>query len=95
MNVARGVAGTVVVGRAARGVGRADREGVLLDLAAVLVVQMAVVQVIDVPLVHDGRVAAVGTVLVGVVFVMRRHVNLLQGVAAPGPFPARWRVPAR
>jgi hypothetical protein len=64
------------VGRRAGGrVGGADRQAVLLDAAAVGVVQVAVVQVIDVVFVLDGGVAAAGAVLVVVVFVRLRHAS--------------------
>jgi hypothetical protein len=65
----------VVARRAGRRVRRADRHGMFLDLAAILVVQVAVMQVIDVSIVLDGRVPAVGAVLMGVAFVVRRHVQ--------------------
>ena len=69
------VRSTFMVRRAGRRVRRADRQGMFLDLAAILVVQVAVVQVIDVSIVLDGRVPAVGAVLVGVAFVMSCHVQ--------------------
>jgi len=68
------VMAVATVGRGALGrVGRADGEGVLLDLLAFDVMQMAVVQVIDVAIVNDRRVAASGAVLVRMVFVNMGH----------------------
>ena len=75
--VALGVLAAVVAGRAGRGVGAPDRQGVLLDRAAVLVVQVAVVQVVGVAVVLDGRVAAVRPVLMGVAFVVICHASNL------------------
>jgi hypothetical protein len=86
----------VVRGRARSRVRGADGQGIFLDLAAVLVVQVAVVQVIDMAIVPDGRVAALGAMLVGVAFVMSRHVSpLLPGKDAPSPRQDRWRGPGR
>lgn len=60
-----------VVSRRARGrIGAADFELVLLDVLAVLMVQMAVVEIIDVAVVFHRGVAAVRTVLVVVVRVL-------------------------
>ena len=59
-------AATVLRGALGR-VDRVDGQLVLLDVLAVDVMQMAVVQIIDVAIVLDGRVAAVGAVLVRVV----------------------------
>jgi hypothetical protein len=56
-----------VLGGAAGGIGVGDVEDVLIDVIAVRVVQMAVVQVVGVAVVLDRLVAAAGTVLVGVV----------------------------
>jgi hypothetical protein len=49
---------------------------VLLDAGLAHVVQVAVVQVIDVAVVPDGFVAAIGAVLVLVVFVMDAHSSI-------------------
>jgi hypothetical protein len=54
---------------AAVGVDGIHRERVLVVMPLVWVMQMTVVQVIDVPLVLDGGVAAAGAVLVVVIFV--------------------------
>lgn len=62
-----GVAAAIVLGRAGRRVGRRYRQLVFLDGVAVYMVQVAVVQVIDVPVMPHGRMAAVGSVLMTVV----------------------------
>ena len=48
----------------------AHRNGVLLNPFVGLMMEVAVVEIIDVPVVFDGGMSAVGTVLVIVVFVM-------------------------
>jgi hypothetical protein len=67
------VSGTAVLRRAAGGVGRVDCQLVFLDLGTLDVVQMAVVQVIDVAIMQNPGVAAIGAVLVRVSCVMSRH----------------------
>ena len=63
------VAGRVTVADVVRGTLRrvmgADGKGMLVDVVAVHVVKVAVVQKVDVPLVADGSVAATGPVNVG------------------------------
>jgi hypothetical protein len=64
--------GTVLVGalyvrRAARRIGRVDADDMLIDVVAMHVVHMAVVQVVDVPVMADGSMAAAGAVLMGMV----------------------------
>jgi hypothetical protein len=71
--VALVVTAAVMARSASRGVGAADRQRMFLDRVAVLVVQMAVVQAIDVPFVDDPRVPAVGAVRVRVPFMVFRH----------------------
>jgi len=64
-----------------RTVGRirhADVKRVLLDDCASLVVQMAVVQVVGVTIVHEGRVTATGAVGVFVICVCVWHGTLCQ-----------------
>jgi len=56
-------------GFAGVGVGGGDFKGVFIDMIAVDMMEVAVMEVIDVVAVLDGGVAAVGAVLVGVVFV--------------------------
>ena len=56
--------------RALHGIGRIDRDGVLVDMILVHVVQMPVVQIIDVALMAYRRMPAVGTMLVGMVGMM-------------------------
>ena len=65
------VAVAVMVGGADVRVGGADGDGVFIDVVAVRVVQVAVVQVINVAFVLDGGVAAACAVLVFVVGVVR------------------------
>jgi hypothetical protein len=62
--VSGAVLGALVAERAVSGVGVADRERVALDAALVVVVQLAVVKMIDMIAVADGRVATAGAVLV-------------------------------
>jgi hypothetical protein len=71
------VTATIVVWRANGWVRRVDGQGMLLDRAAVLVVQVAVMQVINVPLMQNAGVPAAGAVLVRVTLVVSRHVNRL------------------
>jgi hypothetical protein len=54
-----------VVGRAARGVRHRDLQSVVIDVVAMHVAQVAVVQVVRVVVVPDGDMAATRTVLVG------------------------------
>jgi hypothetical protein len=70
VNVFLGVGPTSVLGRAAGRIARANFQLVLLDLAAVWMVQMAIVDVIDVSVVLDRRVAAARAVLVVVTAVV-------------------------
>jgi hypothetical protein len=58
------VLGAVVIGRAVAGVRFADGERVALDAPRVMVVQLAVVEMVDVIVVADGGVAAARAVLV-------------------------------
>jgi hypothetical protein len=79
-----GVVGcAVVVGRAALGVGAVHGDRVLVDMTGVLVVEVAVVQVVDMVLVpHRGMPAArlVGVVVVGVerAFVVAHTLTVLR-----------------
>jgi hypothetical protein len=73
MVVVSGVLATIVVRSALRRVGGGHLQMVLFDALRPHVVQMAIVQVIDVALVADGRVATAGTVLVSMPGVMRRR----------------------
>ena len=65
------VAAALVICGAAGRVGVADVEDVLVDVVTMWVVQVPVVHVVDVTVVLYRRMAAVGTVLVGVVRVDR------------------------
>lgn len=69
------VTATAMVWRASGRVCRVDGQGMFLDLAAILVMQMAVMQVIDVSLVQDAGMPAIRAVPVRVAFVMSCHVN--------------------
>ena len=71
--VVGGVAGAVVGGSAVGRILGVDREGVLLDRAAGGVVEVPVVQVVDVAVVRDGDVAAVGAVAVRMMIVGVAH----------------------
>ena len=81
-----------VLGRAVRRIGRADLQDMLVDVVAVRVMQMPVVQVVEVVAVLDRRVPAIGSVLVGVVW-----VNGVLGIShgrehrpSPSRPPNRW-----
>jgi hypothetical protein len=62
-----------VLGRARGGVGAADRQLVLLDASLAHVVQVAVMQIVDMVAMFDGRVTAVGPMLVRMSLVMGSH----------------------
>jgi len=70
VNVLLVVSGASMLGRAGGRVLAVHIQRVLIAMIAVRVVQMAVVQVIDVPGMLDGRVAAISAVLVRVPFVL-------------------------
>jgi hypothetical protein len=55
----------------ARGVARADRDHMLIDMITVHVMEMTVMEVIDVSVMTDRRVSTVRTVSVGMVGMMR------------------------
>ena len=84
MDVAGLVAAAFVLGRAAVGVGGRDRDHVLVDVVAMRMVQVAVVQVIDMTVMADGRVAAAGAMGVVMVGVMGQlafaHDDLLSAI---------------
>lgn len=65
-----------VLGSAGVRIGGVDGERVLFDLAAVLMMQAAVVQIIDVAIMLDAGMTAIGAVLVAMIFVMFCHVKL-------------------
>jgi hypothetical protein len=56
--------------RALDRIGGVDRDGELVDMIFVRVMEVAVVEIIDVAFMADRRMAAVGTMLVGVVRMM-------------------------
>ena len=70
------------------GVGVADLNGVLGHLAVLLVVQVPVVEVIDVPAVFHGGVPTPGAVLMGVITLMFVWVHDLPFAGACGTSPA-------
>ena len=85
MDVAGLVAAAFVLGRAAVRVGGRDGDHVLVDVVAMRMVQVAVVQVIDMAVMADGRVAAAGAMGVVMVGVMGQlafaHDDLLSVIA--------------
>jgi hypothetical protein len=58
------------VGRATRGIGVADLEGVLVDVIPMHVMQMTIVEIIDMVTMAHGRVSTVRTMLVIVIGMM-------------------------
>jgi hypothetical protein len=76
MLMRRVVGAAGVLRRAGAGVGAADFQLVVLDTGLAVVVQVAVVQVIDVVAVLDRRVAAIRAVLVVVFLVVGGHVSV-------------------
>lgn len=84
------VLGAIVAGRAVGGVRVADRQRVALDPCAAVVVQLAIVEVIEVIVVADGGVPAAGAVLV-IVCLAGHAVTFLLAAAGGG----RVRTPAR
>jgi hypothetical protein len=85
------VAGAAVVRRALRRVGRVDGDRVLIDVIAVDVMQVPIVEVVDVAGVLDREMAAAGAVnmVVALVDGVRHGVSWLGG--APGQFDGWWR----
>jgi hypothetical protein len=67
------VSPAIMFRRADIGIRRTDDERMFFHHAAFLVMQVAIVQVIDMPIMDDSGVAAVWTVFVGMVVVMSRH----------------------
>ena len=79
MHVPGGMSAALMVRRASTWIGAAHREFMFFDLAVgTLVMQMPVVQVVDMSLMLDGRMAAICPVLMRMIFVHRRcHFALL------------------
>ena len=71
MHMARIVGAAAMLGCASVGVGRRHFNRVFIDVVAMHMVQMSIMQVIDMPTVADGRMAAIGSVDVWVVAVFR------------------------
>jgi hypothetical protein len=61
---------TLMFRRAAFRIGRADFYYVLIDMVAVQVMQVPVMQVIDVPIVHDTGMAAFRTMRMSMIFML-------------------------
>jgi hypothetical protein len=97
VDVVVGVACATVVRGAGRGIAGRDRERVLVTVAFVGVVEVPGVEVVDVTIVNEGRMAAVGAVRVVVV------VGFVPGVrhrSSPGSVllskcSSAWESPAR
>jgi hypothetical protein len=82
------VAATRVIGRAVGGIAARNGELVLVDVVAVHVVKMAIVQIVDVLPVADRGVTAAGAVVVIVVLVgVAAHGTLLLSPGWPRPPP--------
>jgi hypothetical protein len=79
MHVAVRVAAAFMVGCARARIGTADRQLMLFDLSVGQgMMQMSIVQIVDVTLMLDGRMTAIGPVLVRVILMhRRRHFALL------------------
>jgi hypothetical protein len=81
--------GALCFGRAAGRIGRVYSDDMLVDVVAVHVVQVAVVQIVDVAIMADSDVTAIGAVLVGVVRMVMlaasgHGLRSLRGVIRPG-----------
>jgi hypothetical protein len=79
-----------VGGRASGRISRSDRQNVVIDMVAMMVMQVAIMQVICVAVVRNSNVAATGTMLMSVAFVNRAfwfcHSSLLScNVSYPVP----------
>lgn len=71
MHVARRVSSAAMVGGTAVGVARRNLDHVLVDVILMRMMQVPVVQVINVPIVADGHMPAIGPVLMGMMGVVR------------------------
>jgi hypothetical protein len=58
-----------VGGRAGRWIRRSDRQNVVIDVVAVMVMEVAIVQIVRVAVMRDGNMAAAGAMLVSVALV--------------------------
>ena len=67
VDVVLGVTLALVAGGAGGGIGGGDLDDVLIHVSLVRMVEVAIVQVVHVPLMLDGEVAAAWSVLMGVV----------------------------
>ena len=84
MDVVGLMAAALVLGGAAVGIGGRDGDHVLVDVVAMRMVQVTVVQVVDMTVMPDGRVAAAGAMGVVMVGVMGQlafaHDDLLSAI---------------
>ncbi len=71
-----GVAGALMAWRAALGVVSVDRQAVLIDMIVMHMVQVAIVQVINVTIVLNRRMAASSLVLMAMVGVLRASTHV-------------------
>jgi hypothetical protein len=71
MHVARLVTGAAVLRRAAVRIARRDLDHVLVSMIAMRMVQVTIVKIVDVIAVANGRMAAIGAVLMRVIGVFR------------------------
>ena len=72
MHMLCGMYGAFVLRRAIFRIGRGYVDRMLIDVAFMLVMQMAVVQIVDVTIVHDPGVSALRAVHMIMIFVLRR-----------------------
>ena len=89
MHVRRVVCPTLVRRRAAVRVGRRNSQGVFLDNFALLVMQVAIVEIVGVPIVLNGDVATTRAVLVGMARVsscIGHDLSFLQDLMLETPF---------
>jgi hypothetical protein len=71
MHVPRRMSGTPMLRRAAVGIARRDLDHVLVDVIAVGMMQVTVVKIVHMVAVPNGLMAAIGTVLVRVIGMVR------------------------
>lgn len=89
VDVARRMSAALMVGRAGVRVNGIHFEHAFVDVVAVGVMQMAIVQIVDVPVVFDRQMAAIGTVRVFVPFYFRassHDVLLVESQLSPAPW---------
>lgn len=87
MHVVCSVPRALMVGRALIGVRVGHGKNMLVDVIAMGMVQVTVVQVVDMVVVHDGRMAtifAVDVIVVGVLLTIVAHSLLTRVMTSPG-----------